>query len=200
MTALPKATAGEDISGLRQPRWGDVRLRNAAELEFIAAAYDRHVFRARPKAGGWLTDTYLKDVYQEMFGAVWEWGGRFRSADLNIGVPWVQIPEQIRLLCDDFLHWDAEKGMDVFEVAARLQNRLTRIHPFKNGNGRHARLITDIFFHSHRLPIPEWPQLQRLPDGDAIRRGYIAAMRKADSEDFSELITFIKRYAAGHGL
>ena len=82
----------------------------------------------------------------------------------------------------------------LLEIAARLQNRLTRIHPFKNGNGRHARLITDLFFHSKNHVLPQWPQLQRLPQGDKIRKSYIAAMKKADEENYDNLIEFIKNY------
>jgi fido (protein-threonine AMPylation protein) len=81
--------------------------------------------------------------------------------------------------------------MPELEVAARLQNHLTRIHPFKNGNGRHARFMTDIFFDSRGLKLPTWPQIQLLTAGDEIRNRYIAAMKAADQEDYSQLMRFI---------
>ena len=84
--------------------------------------------------------------------------------------------------------------MPALEIAARLQNRLTRIHPFANGNGRHARLITDIFFYSVRLPLPQWPQIQLLSEGDQIRSRYIEAMKAADKEDYRNLIAFMKDF------
>ena len=82
--------------------------------------------------------------------------------------------------------------MPPLEIAARLQNRLTRIHPFTNGNGRHARLITDIFFHSVKHPLPKWPQIQLFSEGDQIRSRYIEAMKAADKEDYRELMAFMK--------
>ncbi len=82
--------------------------------------------------------------------------------------------------------------MPILEVAARLQNRLTRIHPFRNGNGRHARLITDIFFYSRQHPLPEWPQTHLISEGNQIRERYIAAMRTADEVDFSSLVGFLE--------
>jgi fido (protein-threonine AMPylation protein) len=128
-----------------------------------------------------------------MFGAIWDWAGKYRSIPLNIGVEAHQIPEQIQALCGDFEYWDStESSMSVLEIAARLQNRLTKVHPFENGNGRHARLITDIFFHSRRYALPQWPQIHLLVQGHNVRDSYLAAMKKADQGDFSDLIQFIK--------
>ncbi len=84
--------------------------------------------------------------------------------------------------------------MPPLEVAARLQNRLTRIHPFINGNGRHARLITDIYLKSIKHPLPNWPQTQLIAHGNQIRQQYIAAMKKADQEDFRDLISFMQEH------
>ena len=77
--------------------------------------------------------------------------------------------------------------MPVLEIAARLHHRLTKMHPFKDGNGRHARLITDIFLHSRDHPLPKWPQIHRLTQGDVIRKQYIAALKKSDDGDYSAL-------------
>jgi Fic family protein len=102
-------------------------------------------------------------------------------------------------LCADFHYWDQPgAAMSVVEAAARLQNRLTKIHPFTNGNGRHARLITDIFFYSRGLALPQWPQLQRMAQGDRIRQSYIAAMRSADQDDFAPLAAFIQQCLEGN--
>ena len=197
-TNIPGATSSEDTSGLLQKQLTDRAARNAAELEAISRAYDQHIFRARRKRAGtdWLTDTFIRRVHYDMFGHIWEWAGKYRTEALNIGVDFHLIPEQIKLLCGDFAYWNSEKSsMPPLEVAARLQNRLTRIHPFTNGNGRHARLITDIYFHSVRLPLPKWPQIQLLSEGDQIRDRYIAAMKAADQEDYRELMEFMKHLA-----
>lgn len=80
------------------------------------------------------------------------------------------------------------------EVAARLQNRLTRIHPFMNGNGRHARLITDIYLYSKKHPLPKWSQIQLISHGNEIREQYIDAMKKANQEDYRDLISFMQEH------
>ena len=169
--------------------------RNGAETEAISRAYDKHVFRASRKKRGteWLNDDFIRRVHADMFGAIWEWAGKYRHAKLNIGVEPHLIPEQIKLLTEDFLYWnDTASTMQVIKVAARLQHRLTNIHPFTNGNGRHARLITDIFWHSRKHLIPQWPQIQLMAQGNKIREQYIGAMKKADDGDITDLIHFIE--------
>ena len=188
-------TEGEDTSDLLMPHLTTRESRNAIELEAIAQAYNQHVFRGRKKntKNKWLTEEYIRQVHKDMFGNIWGWGGKYRHIDLNIGIIWSQIPEQVLILCNDFLFWNSDQSsMSILEVAARLQNRLTRIHPFKNGNGRHARLITDIFLRSRDHPLPKWPQIQRIEQGNSIRKQYIDAMKQADMENFDPLITFFK--------
>ena len=106
----------------------------------------QHICRARRKRPGpMVTDQFLRAVHYDMFGEIWESAGKYRTGPVNIGVDFHLIPEQIKLLCGDFSYWNsAQSSMPPLEIAARLQNRFSRIHPFTNGNGRHPRLITDI--------------------------------------------------------
>lgn len=194
-TELAGATPGDDTSGLILTHLRTRAERNAAEADAISLAYNKYVFEARRKKRGarWLTDDFICRVHRDMFGSIWEWAGKYRKETLNIGIAPYLIPEHIRLLCDDFLLWDSpDSTMPVLEVAARLQNRLTKIHPFRNGNGRHARLITDIFFHSRENPLPVWPQTHLMSQGHQIREKYIAAMKQADQGNFSDLMQFIE--------
>lgn len=189
------ATSGGDISGLILGHLSTPAARNAAETEAISRAYDKHVFRARRKKRRteWLTDDFIRKVHADMFGTIWEWGGQYRQTRLNIGVEPHQIREQITLLTGDFFSWnEVNSTMPAVEIAARLQHRLTQIHPFLNGNGRHARLMTDIFLYSRHYAIPQWPQIQLMSQGNQVREHYIRAMKNADEGDFTELLQFIE--------
>jgi Fic-DOC domain mobile mystery protein B len=135
---------------------------------------------------------YIRQVHSDMFKTIWEWGGHYRQTRLNIGVEPHLIREQIKLLTGDFYSWNETKStMPVIEIAARLQHRLTYIHPF-NGNGRHARLMTDIFLYSRQYPIPRWPQIQLMSQGNQVREHYIRTMKHADDGDLTDLIQFIE--------
>ncbi|BFU94139.1 MAG: cell division protein Fic [Nitrospira sp.] len=189
------ATPGDDTSGLILTHLVTREERNAAEADEISLAYNKYIFEARRKKRGthWLTEDFLRKLHQDMFGSLWEWAGKFRTDELNIGIASHLIPEHIRMLCDDFLFWDSPSStMPTLEVAARLQNRLTKIHPFRNGNGRHARLVTDIFFYSRKHSLPEWPQIHLMTQGHEVREEYIKAMKQADQGSFDGLIKFIE--------
>ncbi|MEX2494372.1 MAG: mobile mystery protein B [Nitrospirales bacterium] len=188
------AKPGGDTSGLILEHLSIPAARNAAETEAISRAYDKHVFRARRKKRGteWLSDDFIRKVHADMFGTIWEWGGQYRQTRLNIGVAPHLIREQIKLLTGDFFSWnETNSSMPVVEIAARLQHRLTYIHPFFSGNGRHARLMTDIFLYSRHYPIPQWPQIQLMAQGNEIRDQYIRAMKQADAGNLTDLIQFI---------
>lgn len=189
------ATPGDDASGLLQTHLINRRARDVAELEAIDLAYDKYIFKARRKTlqDGWFCDEFIRKVHFDMFGTIWDWAGKYRTKTLNLGIEPHLVAQQIQILCGDFNYWNSsDSSMTVIEVAARVQNRLTRIHPFRNGNGRHARLITDIFFNSRGHRLPKWPQVQLMSHGENIREQYVAAMKAADQEDYSELMAFIE--------
>jgi Fic-DOC domain mobile mystery protein B len=189
----PSGATPFDVDGLRLTH---LRTREAiydAEAENILLAYQKYLRRRLSPNRAWFTEGFVRQVHRDMLGAVWEWGGRYRETELTIGVPAHQIREEIAKLCDDRLFWDKDKNMPIIERAARLHARLAWIHPFRNGNGRHARLITDIFLYSHRHALPEWPHSELIQEGTP-REEYLVAMKQADRGNFESLITFTKRF------
>lgn len=78
------------------------------------------------------------------------------------------------------------------EIAVRFHHRLTVIHPFANGNGRHARLMTDIML-VHRLGQPRftWGTGNLISAGEC-RKQYIDALRAADRYDYEPLSAFVR--------
>jgi Fic family protein len=106
-----------------------------------------------------------------------------------------RIREEIGKACADARFWDAqtENPLPVLERAVRLHHRLAWIHPFRNGNGRHARLMADIYLHAHGHALPVWPS------GDIARKGgareaYLAALKEGDRENFAPLTDYTRRY------
>jgi Fic-DOC domain mobile mystery protein B len=139
-----------------------------------------------------LTDAFMRGLHRRMFGQVWRWAGRYRRSDKNIGVPWPQVAVKVASLCLDTQHWIEHRACSWDELAARFHHRLVSIHPFSSGNGRHARLMTDVLLASHDQPSLSWGQHSLTHPGEA-RAQYIAALQAADGHNLVPLIAFVRR-------
>ena len=139
-----------------------------------------------------LNETFIRELHRRMFGKVWKWAGKFRQSDKNIGKPWSQVPIELRNLCDDTRLWIELQEEPPDRIAIRFHHRLVSIHPFPNGNGRHARLMTDILLENilHR-PRFTWGG-QNLSKAGEARRKYIAALYLADESDYEPLLEFAR--------
>ena len=93
--------------------------------------------------GDVLTDDFAVTLHMRLFGEVWEWAGTFRRTGKNIGIDPVHIAAELRMLMDNARYWAEHKTYSASEAAIRLHHRLVHIHPFPNGNGRHARIMAD---------------------------------------------------------
>ncbi|PIP82163.1 MAG: cell filamentation protein Fic [Elusimicrobia bacterium CG_4_9_14_3_um_filter_62_55] len=184
------ATPIEDAEGLIPGEIVTYRDLCAVEAENILAAADKHLSRRKNQDGAWLDEPFLRKLHADMFGRVWRWAGEYRQTELNIGVAPHKVAEEIGRLLGDLRYWHANPaGMPVLERAVRLHHRLSWIHPFRNGNGRHARMAADVYLHSQKHPLPEWPG-DDLTVTTETRKRYLQALRAADQEDFGPLLAF----------
>jgi len=126
-----------------------------------------------------------------MFGDTWRWAGRYRTRDTNIGAAWERIPERVRELCGDASYQRAHGVYPVDAFVARFHHRLVQIHPFPNGNGRHARLIADLLLADAGRAAFTWGAADLGADGGA-RAAYLAALRAADGGDYDPLLEFVR--------
>ncbi|MCK5707456.1 MAG: mobile mystery protein B [Candidatus Aureabacteria bacterium] len=139
-----------------------------------------------------ITITFIRRLHKEMFKNVWQWAGKFRKSDKNIGVPWHQITQNLRALCDDTNYWINNSTYKTDEVAWRFHYRLVFIHPFPNGNGRHSRLMADlILIKIYNKSRFTWGS-ENLAKPSECRKRYIEALRSADRNDFSFLKDFVR--------
>jgi Fic-DOC domain mobile mystery protein B len=126
-----------------------------------------------------------------MFGDVWRWAGKYRNSERNIGIdPW-KVPMEMRVLFDDVRLWVEKKVFVPDEIALRFHHRLTFIHPFPNGNGRHARLMADLIVMQLGGERFSWGK-GSLRDAGDLRKRYIAALHAADSHDIGPLLAFAR--------
>ena len=138
-----------------------------------------------------LTEQFMLDLHRRLFGDVWEWAGQFRKTGKNIGVDPYEIAVQLRMLLDDARYWAEHKTYPPLEAGARFHHRLTKIHPFPNGNGRHARIAADTYISDRfgHAPI-DWAAGHDLQHNNERRSTYIAALKAADADDYGPLLAF----------
>lgn len=138
------------------------------------------------------SESFIRRLHKKMFGRVWKWAGQFRQRDKNIGISWYLISTQIKLLCEDTEYWIANKTFSADEIAARFHHRLVSIHPFPNGNGRHARFMTDLLMENIlHGPALTWGGGNLIQSGEDRKR-YIESLQSADHGNYDPLIRFIR--------
>ncbi len=138
-----------------------------------------------------LSESYVRELHKRLFGKVWLWAGTFRQTGKNIGVDPLHIAVELRKLLDDMQYWFDSETYVPREAVIRFHHRLTAIHPFSNGNGRHARIMADaLLIKLYRLPTVDWAGGQDLSSMGNRRKSYIQALKAADGGDYEPLLAF----------
>jgi len=145
----------------------------------------------KTKPSNILNEKFIKNLHKRMFGNVWKWAGTFRQSNKNIGGPWYQVPTSLRDLCEDTTLWIELKEESPDIIAIRFHHRLVSIHAFPNGNGRHAREMTNLLLR-YKLKQPEftWGS-KNLSEAGNIRKQYIESLHSADKGDYNPLLAFV---------
>ena len=142
-----------------------------------------------------LTDTFARELHKRMFKDVWKWAGKPRLTDKSIGVPWSQAPTELNKLLFDTDYWIKNGTYPWDELGARFHHRLVLVHSFPNGNGRHARLMTDVLLESHGQVAFTWGASlvsEGLETAGTTRAEYIEALREADNRKIHRLLRFVR--------
>ena len=139
-----------------------------------------------------LSIEFIQKLHEKMFNETWMWAGQFRKTLKNIGVMPYDISQELVKLCADVSLQIDSASLAFDEVAARLHHRLVWIHPFPNGNGRHARIYTDLLLVHYQRPKFTWGQ-DNLLAPTQTRKEYIQALREADRHNFCPLFDFVRK-------
>ncbi|MCM2471310.1 mobile mystery protein B [Agrobacterium vitis] len=164
---------------------------NEAEQENIVAAAAWVRGRRRMPASRMFTDDFMRMLHRRMFGEVWQWAGTYRTTERNIGIQAYRIPVELAALLDDARYWVEHETFAVDEIAIRFHHRLVAIHPFPNGNGRHARLAADLLVEKLGAEPFSWGS-GSLGDVGELRTRYVAALQAADNHDIAPLLEFAR--------
>lgn len=181
--------AREEIEGLRFKH-----IKQRSELNELEQAnvVQGLMWLQRRRSRNILNDSFVRRLHQRLFGDVWDWAGVYRQTEKNIGIDPVGIPVAIRELLEDASYWAEHGTYSALESAGRFHHRMVQIHPFTNGNGRHARIAADIYLKDYfDHPPIAWAEASELEVSSERRTAYIAALRAADAREFNLLMNFI---------
>lgn len=149
-------------------------------------------------------------IHRLWLGDIYQWAGEYRNVNIAKGGFMFAAAQQVPRLMDEF---DARYlraltpcvGMDeaaLLSALARTHAELVIIHPFREGNGRCARLLAWLMALQAGLPPLDFSPLQ-----GRGKRNYIAAIHAAFSGNYKPMEIMFSRvvrrtlraYAPEHG-
>lgn len=181
-----------EVAGLKPSYISTQSELNAAEQDNILQG-EKWAFARKRK--NFLTEKFMRELHRKMFGHVWSWAGQYRTSDKSIGVAWFRIPEEMNKLIGDIGYWITHETFPLDEIAARMHHRLVWIHPFPNGNGRWARVMSDVLLFTLDRERFSWGSGLRggtLGEHGEARAAYIHSLKMADARKYDELLRFVR--------
>jgi Fic-DOC domain mobile mystery protein B len=141
-----------------------------------------------------LEEPYVRELHHRMFDNVWKWAGTYRQTERNSGCDPKEIVQRIPQLLANTRYWLENKTFSTDEAMLRFHHQLTRIHPFANGNGRHARMIADVAAVKYGRAEFTWSAGKDLVTQGDARTRYLAALRTLDANenDVKSLLEFAR--------
>ncbi len=163
-----------------------------AEEEALAAAYETLLGEVRTDTP--MTCDLLRHIHGRIFGELYAWAGRWRTV-------WISKPGAT-WPAPDFLDGNMEalerevlakhpaealRSDDHFCAAlAQIQGEFLVIHPFREGNARTVKLMTDILAEQSDRPVLIYDQTEQ------GRKMYIAAAQAAFRHDYGRMTEIIR--------
>jgi Fic-DOC domain mobile mystery protein B len=182
----------EDTAALK-PNLATQRELDQWEFQNILEARSWALATRRLKDTDPFSEPYIRELHRRMFNRTWQWAGKYRKRDTNLGVPHVEIRERLGQLLGNARYWIENKTVDLDEAAVRLHYDSVFIHPFSNGNGRHARLLADVVASKFGREPFTWGS-KELVDPGPVRQEYIRCLKLADenNDNIQPLLKFAR--------
>ncbi|MEE8167398.1 MAG: Fic family protein [Candidatus Hydrothermarchaeales archaeon] len=163
---------------------GGKSLKEYLEARNTSMAYDLIEGLAKEKE---ISHTILQQIHEAVTIGLIEDTGKYRTKNVRITgaikTPpgFTKVPGHIEDLLEDLKKIEAHP----LQKAAYLHHRFVEIHPFIDGNGRVARLLTNLFLIRNGYP----PIVLRKED----RAKYYRCLRSADGGNLKPFANFIAR-------
>jgi cell filamentation protein len=133
----------------------------------------------------------IRRMHHRWLGDIYEWAGEYRSVNIAKGSFMFAAATQVPRLMRDFglgalreyTPCQFESITEQAKAIATVHAELILIHPFRDGNGRCARLISVLMALQAGLPALDFGGIRATK-----KRGYISAVHSALRRDYAPMI------------
>jgi cell filamentation protein len=151
------------------------------------------------------TASDIKSIHKIWLGNIYEWAGEYRQVNLSKGdfsfAAAAQIPQLMKEFkrgpLREFTPCIYDSHDRIAEALAIVHTELVLIHPFREGNGRIARILADVMAAQAGLPPLDFSGLARK------KIAYIEAIHAGLERDYKEMenifMSVIRRTLRIHG-
>lgn len=138
----------------------------------------------------------IKTMHKIWLGGIYEWAGKYRQVNVSKGDFPFAASKHIPRLMDEFekktLHKHTPcnfKSLErVIQALTEVHVELILIHPFREGNGRVARILSTIMASQAGLPILNFKDIT-----SKKRKEYFAAINNGLSRDYKLMERLFKK-------
>jgi len=164
---------------------GGKPLKDHIEAKNDAEAFDLMVNLVNSNVS--ITQEVIQKLHELVTKGLLEDAGKYRTTNVRIAGSSTTPPDfsKIVKLMDEFIKDIKELKLHPLKKAVFVHYELVRIHPFIDGNGRVARLLTNLYLMKQGYP----PIILKKTE----RRIYYKALNKADEGDLCLLANFIAK-------
>jgi cell filamentation protein len=163
-----------------------------AEEEALAKAYE--TLLGEVKVATPMSCNLLHYVHSRIFGDIYEWAGRWRTVTISKpGITWppaLHVPQAMQQFEQTVLqNCPAKKLADdetFCEAIAEIQGEFLVVHPYREGNARTIKLMTDLLAAQTERPLLVYD------DSDAGRDKYILAASQSFRKNYRPMVEVIR--------
>ncbi len=129
----------------------------------------------------------IQQIHEAVMAGIIEDAGKYRTRNVRITGAAKAPPDWSKVvkLMEEMIEKIAKSKKHPVEIAAFLHHRFVEIHPFIDGNGRVARLLTNVYLVARAYP----PIVLKKED----RGKYYKSLRAADAGNLSPFANFIAK-------
>jgi cell filamentation protein len=198
-----------DVSGLTEaqfePESGKTVLKNLRGVR-VAAEMDRiegiELARASDEAFHQFDSVHrfsahdICELHRQWLGSIYDWAGSYRQVNVSKGgfpfAPAAQLPRLMqqyeKQVLGRYTPANALSGHDLLLALAETHAELLLIHPFREGNGRIARLLATLMALQAGLPLLRFDEIH-----EARKDEYIAAVQAGLDRNYQPMKAIFER-------